>query len=63
MVLYIAFFVLGFLTDKIRLFPFLLGLVIGIILTLLLENVFEQNVSKYSADLYELVLGTDKIIE
>jgi multisubunit Na+/H+ antiporter MnhE subunit len=34
----VAFFVLGFLTDKIRLFPFLLGIILGVILKSLFEN-------------------------
>lgn len=32
------FFVLGFLTDKIRIFPFVLGIVLGIILKSLSDN-------------------------
>ena len=34
----VAFFVLGFLTDKIRLFPFLMGIILGVILKSLIEN-------------------------
>ena len=35
---YIVVFLLGFLTDKIRLFPFILGVVLGIVLKTLLEK-------------------------
>jgi hypothetical protein len=32
MALYLVFFVLGFLMDKLRIFPLLLGIVLGIVL-------------------------------
>jgi len=34
----IVFFVLGFLTDKVRIFPFVLGIILGIILKSLAER-------------------------
>ena len=34
----VVFFVLGFLTDKIRLLPFLLGIIVGVILKSLFED-------------------------
>jgi hypothetical protein len=40
MALLLVFFVLGFLTDKIRLFPFFLGIVVGAVLKSVFENSF-----------------------
>ena len=34
----IVFFVLGFLTDKLRLFPLVMGLVLGVLLKSMLDD-------------------------
>jgi Kef-type K+ transport system membrane component KefB len=36
--LYLLFFLLGFLLDKVRLFPFIVGLIAGILIKAVIDN-------------------------
>jgi multisubunit Na+/H+ antiporter MnhE subunit len=58
MALCLMFFVLGFLTDKIRIFPFVLGIILGIVLKSLMENASIDCVSVFGTQLYHKVLST-----
>jgi multisubunit Na+/H+ antiporter MnhE subunit len=53
----IVFFLLGFLTDKIRLFPFLLGIIVGVILKSLFENpcMFDDDDQNITTRIYNTV--------
>jgi multisubunit Na+/H+ antiporter MnhE subunit len=53
----IVFFLLGFLTDKIRLFPFLLGIIVGVILKSLFENpcMFDDDDQNITTCIYNTV--------
>lgn len=55
---YVILFVLGFLTDKIRLFPFLVGLFVGVMLKTFFENSFRFDETREMAtNVYETVLS------
>jgi multisubunit Na+/H+ antiporter MnhE subunit len=43
MIAWLVFFMLGFLMDKIRLFPFLLGGIVGFLLAALMGNSFSPD--------------------
>ena len=55
---YAACFVLGFLTDKIRLFPFILGILVGVLLKWVFDNsfLFEDN-HEMATNMYETVVS------
>jgi multisubunit Na+/H+ antiporter MnhE subunit len=50
---YLVFFVLGFLTDKIRLFPFVLGIIIGIVIKTMMENISVDSIPGFGSKLYQ----------
>ncbi len=52
MAVYLVFFVMGFLTDKIRLFPLILGVLLGIVLKTMVENVSIQNIPMFGTQMY-----------
>ena len=52
MAVLLVFFVMGFLTDKIRLFPLVLGVLLGIVLKTMMENVSIQNVPVFGTQIY-----------
>ena len=57
MKLCIIFFVLGFLTDKIRLFPFVLGVILGMVLKSMLEK---NGILVFESQLYDKLFQTTK---
>ena len=48
-----AFFVLGFLTDKVRIFPLILGIILGILLNTVLENVSDYSITTCGSYVYD----------
>ena len=55
---YAIFFVLGFLTDKIRLFPFLVGILIGVILRTFFDTSFQfDETCEMATNVYDTVLS------
>ena len=52
MAVYLVFFVMGFLTDKIRLFPLVLGVLLGIVLKTMIENISIQSVPVFGTQMY-----------
>lgn len=67
MSIYLVFFVLGFLTDKIRIFPFVLGIILGIILRSVLEDASVDSIPAFGTQLYHSVItlytGSNEIDE
>ena len=53
----VAFFVLGFLTDKVRIFPLVLGMILGILLNTLLENFSDYSINTCGSYLYDKYTG------
>ena len=52
MAVYLVFFMMGFLTDKVRLFPLVLGVLLGIVLKTMIENVSIQNLPVFGTQMY-----------
>jgi hypothetical protein len=60
MAVFLVFFVMGFLTDKIRLFPLVLGVLLGIVLKTMVENVSIQNVPVFGSQMYHKAMDMYK---
>jgi hypothetical protein len=46
--LYVLFFLLGFMIDKVRLFPFILGLVVGLLVKAFIDTRPALNLEAWS---------------
>ena len=60
MAVYLVFFVMGFITDKIRLFPFVLGVLLGIVLKTMVENVSVQSIPIVGKNIYNRAMDMYK---
>jgi hypothetical protein len=64
--MYVLFFLLGFMIDKVRLFPFVLGLVVGLLIKALIDTRPAFNLDAWTLSAKEAYtqfqsLGTDTV--